>query len=361
MDKIILKAPFNSLSFGNVTYNIARELYKKDVKTSIFPIGGNVDLGAFDKIDKDFSEWISDGIKSRLTSIKKDTPCLAMWHIQGSEERISKRSFLYTFYELNNPTFTEKNLCDMHDKVIFSSSHARKCFEKVNCENVASIPLGFDTDFYNTGKDYLKNKIHFGIIGKWEKRKHTGSIIKTWAEKYGNNPDYQLTCCVINPFFKTEQMNQIIGQTLGGKVYANINFLPRLKTNSEINDMMNAIDIDLSGLSGAEGWNLPSFNSTCLGKWSIVLNETSHKDWANSKNSILMESSGKESAEDGVFFKKSQSFNQGEIFNFNKDELVSKFEEAETFKGKINKEGEKLKKEFSYEKTVESILKVINS
>lgn len=356
MDKLIFKAPFNSLSFGNVSYNIARELYKRDIKTSIFPIGNNVDFEAFDKMDKDFKSWIDDGIKSRLTSIKKDTPSLSLWHISGSEERIGKNSFLYTFYELNNPTFTEKNLCDMHDGVIFSSSHAKKCFEKVNCENITSVPLGFDEDFGETNKTYLQDKIHFGLLGKWEKRKHTGEIIKTWAKKYGNNPKYQLTCCVLNPFFKSEQMNQIIGQTLEGKVYGNINFLPRLKTNSEVNEMLNAIDIDLSGLSGAEGWNLPAFNSTCLGKWSIVLNETSHKDWATEDNSIIINSTQKEPAEDGVFFTKNSPFNQGDINKFDKDELVSKLEESESFKGKINEEGKKLKEKFSYKKTVDSIL-----
>ena len=75
----------------------------------------------------------------------------------------------------------------------------------------------------------------------------------------------------------------IASDELGGKTYKNINFLPHLKTNSEMNELYNSIDINLSGLSGAEGWNLPAFNSTCLGKWSIVLNATSHKDWATEK------------------------------------------------------------------------------
>lgn len=357
MEKIILKAAFNSLSFGNVSYNIARELYKKDIKTSIFPIGDNVELSAFDKIDKDFGQWIQSSVNSRLTSIRKDIPCLSIWHINGSEQTPSSKSFLYTFYELDNPTFTEKNICEMHDRTIFSSNHAKKCFEMVNCENVSSIPLGFDEDFGKTDKEYLPNKVHFGLLGKWEKRKHTGRIIKAWAKKYGNNPDYQLTCCVLNPFFKMEQMNQIIGQTLEGKVYGNINFLSRLKTNSEVNDFLNSIDIDLSGLSGAEGWNLPAFNASCLGKWSLVLNNTSHKDWANDKNSILIEPNGTESAEDGMFFHKNQPFNQGNINTFNEDDLISKLEYAETFKGKTNKEGEKLKEKFTYSNTVDSILK----
>ena len=41
---------------------------------------------------------------------------------------------------------------------------------------------------------------------------------------------------------------------------------------SKVNILINNIDIDLSGLSNGEGWNLPAFNATALGKWSIVSN-----------------------------------------------------------------------------------------
>ena len=154
-------------------------------------------------------------------------------------------------------------------------------------------------------------------------------------------------------------MNQIISQTLSGKQYGNINFLPRLKTNSEVNEFHNAIDIDLSGMSGAEGWNLPAFNATCLGKWSIVLNCSSHKDWANKDNCILVEPSGSESAEDGVFFKQGSPFNQGEISIFKKDSLIEAMEKSEKMVGTKNENGVSLREDFSYEKTVSSILKIM--
>lgn len=99
-------------------------------------------------------------------------------------------------------------------------------------------------------------------MGKFEKRKHTEKIIKLWLSKYGNNNKYQLTVCVTNPFFKQEEMSAVIHNTLEGKRYSNVNFLPYLKTNSEVNELLNSIDIDLTGLSGAEGWNLPAFNAT---------------------------------------------------------------------------------------------------
>ena len=54
-------------------------------------------------------------------------------------------------------------------------------------------------------KKYLnENVVHFGIMGKFEKRKHTEKIIKLWLSKYGNDNNYQLSVCCTNPFFKEE-------------------------------------------------------------------------------------------------------------------------------------------------------------
>ena len=166
---------------------------------------------------------------------------------------------------------------------------------------------------------------------------------------------------VTNPFFKPDQMNQVIGQALEGRKYTNINFVPFLKTNSEVNELLNAIDIDLTGLSGGEGWNIPAFNATCLGKWSVVLNNTSHKDWANESNSILIEPDGKQEIYDGAFFHKGAEFNQGYMCTFSKESFSSAVEKAVNKCNSINTEGEKLKNEFTYEKTISKILKIIET
>jgi len=359
MQEIIFKCPINSLSFGNVSFNLMREMFKRDMTVAHFPIG-NPDASVFNNIDKDFQEWLQGSINNRFKILRKDIPTLQLWHINGSENRITKDHYLLTFYELDSPTNIEKNLVDIHDKVLFSSSHAQKAFKSVGCRNTSSVPMGFDPDFHKTGKEYLKDKIHFGLMGKFEKRKHTSKLLKLWAKKYGNNYNYQLSCCVNNSFMKPEQLNSLIGEALEGQRYGNINFLPFLKTNSEMNELLNAIDIDLTGLSGAEGWNLPSFNATALGKWSIVLNHTSHKDWANESNSILIEPSGKEPAYDGVFFQNGSDFNQGNINTFDNDEVISKMEEAESKCKEENSEGLKLQDIFSYSKTLDSIIAEIS-
>ena len=359
--KLAVDAPINSLSFGNVSINLLREMYKKQMDIALFPVGEQADLEAFDRLDKDFVNWLQSAIDNRFSKIDQDTPTFKLWHINGSERRITPRQYLYTFYELDSPTEVEKSIVNLQNKTIFSSEYARKSFKLFNCKNTESVPVGFDPDFHDTKKEYLKDKIHFGLIGKFEKRKHTAKIIKAWAKKYGNNYKYQLSCLVVNPFVKGDQMNQLLQQTLENERYGNINFIPYLKTNSEVNDLLNAIQIDLSGCSGAEGWNLPSFNSTALGKWSIVLNCSSHKDWATESNSILLQPNGKELAADGMFFSQGTPFNQGNIYTFDTDEFVAAMESAEEKATTTNTEGLKLQKEFTYENTLNKILEVIQN
>ena len=350
MKELIYKGPLNSLSFGNVSYNLLKAMYKQDIDVSIFPIG-KVDVSSFEETSTDFRKWMESAVKNRFSKLKSDVPTLQMWHLNGSEHRVSPRQILYTFYEMSEPTVNEINLAKFQDKVVFSSSYASEKFQGSH-----HAPLGFDEFFCKTDKSYMPNKIHFGLMGKFEKRKHTEKIIKSWIKKYGNNYDYQLTCCITNPFFKKEQMESAIGNILEGKRYGNINFLPFLPQNSQVNDFLNSIDIDLGGMSGAEGWNLPSFNATCLGKWSVVLNATSHKDWANKDNCILVEPSGTEPVYDNIFFHQGSDFNQGDIYTFDEQDFIEAMEKAET-KCKINNtQGEKLKEKFTYQNTLNKIL-----
>jgi len=357
--QLIVEAPINSLSFGNVTYNILRQLWRKGVDVMWCPLSGNASFESFDKIDKEFLKWLEVSANSFSKKIKPDMPTFKLWHLNGSASRIGNNQFLYSFYELDEPTPEEINLAKFQNKIWFSSNYATNKFKELGV-NAEFLPVGFDEDFFKTDKQYLdSNIVHFGLMGKFEKRKHTEKIIKLWLEKYGNNNDYQLSVCVTNPFLNQEEMNVTLSNCLEGKRYTNINFISYLKTNSEVNELLNSIDIDLTGLSGAEGWNLPAFNATCLGKWSIVLNETSHKDWANEENSILVESDGKEECYDGKFFQKGASFNQGNIYTWDRDTVSQAMDKAVSKKGQVNTEGEKLKDKFSYSSSVDRLLKGI--
>ena len=352
--QLIVEAPINSLSFGNVAINLLREMWRKNMQVGLFPIG-KVDNSAHN-IEPEFANWLQNAMNNRFLFLKKDVPSLKLWHLNGSDNRKTEKQYLITFYEASEPTFVEKTLASLQTKTLLCGDYATKHFSNAGCDNVASYNLGFDQSFHITGKKYLPERIHFGLMGKFEKRKHTAKIIQTWLEKYGNNPRYLLSCCITNPFLPPEQMQQIIASTLGGKRYGNINFLPYLQTNAEVNDFLNAIDIDLTGLSGAEGWNLPAFNATCLGKWSVVLNSTAHKDWANETNSILVEPNSTIPIYDGLFFRENDMYNQGSMFDWAKESVIAAFEKAEEKVGTVNEAGIQLSKELTYENTLNQII-----
>ena len=359
--KLLVSAPISSLSFGNVAVNILRELHKKNVELVFFPIGDKVELEAYDKINLDFVKYLQSSTNQRFEQIDKNIPSLKFWHIFGSESRYVKNQSLFTFHEVSEVTAIEKNLLNLQDNIFVTSNYTKKVFEINGVQNVTYVPLGFDNDFHITNKTYLEDKVHFGLLGKFEGRKNTARIIKIWLKLFGNKPEYQLSCAISNPFLEKARFQNEILKVLDGKQYNNINFVPHMQTNSEVNDFLNSIDIDLGGLSGGEGWNLPSFNATALGKWSVVLNATAHKDWATADNSILIEPSSLRDCHDGIFFKKGQAFNQGQFFDISDEEIENAILKSVSYAKKINTEGLKLQSQFTYEKTVETLLSAISS
>ena len=359
--RLLVNAPINGLSFGNVSVNILRELFKKNIDLVFFPIGDKAEMDAYDKIDPDFVKYLQSATNDRYSKISKDIPSLKLWHIFGSETRYSKNQSLFTFHEVSEVTNIEKNLLKLQDNIFVSSNYTKNIFNLNGLDNVTHVPLGFDNDFQITNKTYLQDKIHFGILGKFENRKNTARIIKSWLKLFGNKPEYQLSCAITNPFLDKARFQNELLKVLEGKNYNNLNFVPYMQTNSEVNDYLNSIDIDLGGLSGAEGWNLPSFNATALGKWSVVINATAHKDWATNDNSILIEPSSLKDCYDDVFFKKGQSFNQGQFFDISDQEMDDAILKSLSYAKTPNPEGLKLQKQFTYEKTVETILCAISS
>ena len=98
-----------------------------------------------------------------------------------------------------------------------------------------------------------------------------------------------------------------------------------------------------------------------MGKWSVVLKASAHKDWANDDNSILVEPSGSVPIYDGAFFHQGAPFNQGSMKDFTEEDFYEALEKAESKIGQKNEEGVKLKDKFTYQNTVTSIFREIQN
>lgn len=360
MMKLNFDAPINSLSLGNVSINFLRELHKRDIDVSLFSPSPSIDIKAYDKLDEEFVRWMQSISVFNMKDFSNDTPTLKVWHIKDSEKQLGHNQYLYTFYELDSPTETEVNTVKAQKHVFFSSSESAQLFKDKGCTNVSYVPLGFDPDIKSAVSKGLKEDvIHFSLIGKFEKRKNTQAILYVWGKKFGDDPKYALTCLIDNPFMKEEDVIKAASAAFGGKKPKNVNFLPRLETNSEVNALMASSDINLSGISNGEGWNLPAFNSAALGKWSIVSDCSAHKDWATSKNSILIPIKSKQPCYDNIFFKEGLNYNQGEYYLCNQKLVEKAMDEAVKLAKKPNAEGMSLQTQFTYEKSMDQILSKI--
>ena len=362
MSEFALHLPLNGVSFGQVSTALLREFHQRGVQPSLFTVG-QIDLNT-QEISSDFNKWIESGVKKAFKEHDRNIPIFKLWHLnQDSLTSLSKDQVLFTFYELDEPTPLELNIARNQKRLVVSSNYTKEVFEANGINNCSFVPLGFDKhNFAPKNQQYLEGKIVFNLTGKLEKRKHHKDVIRAWLRKYGNNRDYVLQCAIANPFIKEEDFKALVSQILEEKKYFNINFLGMMQKNVLYNDFLNSGNISI-GMSGAEGWGLPEFQSVALGKHAVILNATAYKEWATPENSVLVEPNGKTEAHDGVFFKKGSLTNQGSIYTFDEDDFIEGCEKAiERYKSNpVNMEGLKVQEDFTYSKTVDSIMEAMNA
>lgn len=359
-----LHLPVNKLSFGQCSINLLKEFHKRGFQPSIFTLGQD-DFASF-KLEDDFKAWFSSCRAKSIKQHKRTTPIFRLWHVnEESLNSFSEKQVLFTFHETDQATEAESNIVRNNQTVLFSSKYSANIFKTFGCENVDNLPLGFDSDSFKIipNRQYVETGVvQFGLGGKLEKRKQHMKILNLWAKKYGNNPKYKLNCALFNPFIPPEAMNQVINMALEGKRYFNINFITFMEDNSAYNDFLNSNSIML-GMSSAEGWGLPEFQSVALGKHALILNATGYKEWATPENTVLVNPTGKVPLADGVFFRADWDFNQGsgfdwtdEVFYKGMEDVIKRFKE-----NNVNEAGLKLQEQFTWSKTVDKIMSVFEN
>ena len=357
--KVAFNAPINSVSFGQVAVAVLRELQRKSVDLSIFPIGGSIDLSSHN-IEAPFQQWLEHCTLSAASTHSRSNPALKIWHLNGGLESVSEKQVLLSFYELDSPTREEINVVK-NNKTLFTSKYTVEVFKQygADCEY---LPLGFDAESFKVvDKQYFTDdRIIFNLCGKFEKRKNHEKTIKAWVKRFGNDKRYSLQCAIYNSFLKPEQNKNIFLGILGDNPPFNVQLVKPMQQNFLYNDFLNSGNIIL-GLSGGEGWGLPEFQSIALGKHGVLMNAHSYKSWAEESMACFVNPNGKLESHDGMFFIKGQPYNQGNIFDFNEDEFVAACEEAikRYESSPLNEEGLKLQEKFTYSRTTDKILQAL--
>lgn len=366
IEKLIFEGPINNLSMGNVSVNLLLELWKKKIDVLYSPIGG-IDINNY-KLSDEFKGWLQQAANRYLKELDRNLVTIRNWHLAGSQSWPSDKRYLLSYHECDGCTPEEIQTIKNINKVFFCGVYSPKVFADYGV-SVDSFNLGFDKEsFYKTNKKYFDDgRIQWLLAGKAEARKGSFKILNLWARKFGKKQGesyktgeqiHFLNCCIINPFYDVKIQENQIAQALSGQRYTNIQFFPFLDREKYC-DLYNASDIDLTGLSLAESWNLPAFNMTALGKWSIVLNAHGHRSWSTPLSSIQISPNGKEKMTDGIFFNDVGPFNIGNRYTWDEKEVENAMDLAVKKAKTPNIIGEELQNVFTYSKTVDYIINKI--
>lgn len=361
---IVFNVPINRVSFGQVSYNLLKEAKKRGHKVFLIPIGP-LDLATINP-DQEMQAWLREAVVNAASGLSKDALGVKLWHLgttdevvgfRGSYERFCHQTILLSFYELDAPTKLELNVARQFDTA-FTSQYTCSVFENAGVKT-RFVPLGFDKDSFSiTDKKYFQDdRIVFGMLGKFENRKHHAKMIRSWVKRFGNDKKYYLQCAIYNPFFSPQMNSNLLMGSMEGKRYWNVNPVAWVPTNQAYNDFLNSNHIVLA-MSGGEGWGLPEFQSVCLGKHAVVLNAHAYKEWANEANSVLVSPLNMIPAADGVFFKENGDINQGRIFSWDEDEFIAACETAigRHLSSPVNNAGLQLQNQFTYSKTFDALI-----
>lgn len=360
MTPFSLQAPFGSVSFGQVSTAITRELFKRGFSGPIFPIG-QPDLST-QKPDPEFNARLQSCINSSQARHSRANRSVRLWHIVGSLESLSSQgNDLITFFELDQLTPTEINILKQQRKVYVTSRYTQTVFTQYGIQSTY-LPLGFDSYGFQTiePRPKIDGVLQSLLAGKLENRKAHMRVLNLWAKRYGNQKGYRLNCALHNPFLKPEDANQLIARALEGKQYWNINWIPWSPTNAEYNSVLQSSEIVIS-CSGGEGRDLPCYHATALGAWPIALRAHAYLDYLTDENAILVNPNGKAPATDGVFFHRGQGINEGNLFTFADEDFYAACDEAEKRANQgVNLKGMELQKQ-TYKETVDALLAGLES
>ncbi len=123
-----VQVPLNSLSFGQVSFNLLYEFYKLGLNPHIFKSSDHqIDFSAYD-FEQDFTNWIIKNHNEALLKHNRNIPCIRLWHINDSLRTYSNRQILLTFHETDQLTPIEANILK-NSEVCVTSKYTQDVFK----------------------------------------------------------------------------------------------------------------------------------------------------------------------------------------------------------------------------------------
>lgn len=355
--KLNLITPINKLGYGVCGVNLLKALIKQSHEVSLFPVGPV-------EVDPINEEYVKKGLEN-ANYFSPFAHSVVIWHAHGLKDlkRFKGKCFGWPIFELTQFNTAECEGIHAMDQLITCSSWGKSVLNRYTSKPIHVVPLGVDSEVFKR-EVYSQNgrgTLNFLNIGKWEIRKGHDVILrvfKKFIKDIWPFDAWKLTLCCHNPFLSKYENDRWANQFrdgLGNKVEVIEN---RLTNQSDVVELMNRSHVGIFP-ARAEGWNLELLEMMSLGKPCLTTNYSAHTEFCNKNNSYLVDLDGVEKAYDGSFFFGAGEW--GKITEETEKELLSKLTDIcrdWCYDRLINPLG--ICEEFSWEKSVEKLLKVVS-
>lgn len=347
---MFLQCPINSLGYGQVGYNISKQLAKHlGDNLTIFPIGQPEpelyeELAQFDWRNKD-------------ENLKWSQPCLKIWHQNGLHESVGRGEKVgFPIFELNQFTKEEKMSMKGCHQLVVCSKWAKNIVEDQIGTTPKVIPLGIDRSIFNENNNVRRKPTIFFNCGKWEIRKGHDIIKKCFETAFSQDDNVELWMMCENPFLG-EKNNDWINYYKSSSIANKIRFIPRQKYHRDVYNIMRQVDVGVFPVR-AEGWNLELLELLSCGKHVITTDYSGHTEFTNRNNSYIVETDKLIQAQDGIWFHGQGEW--AELGQRQEDQIINHMRETHRLKQdselELNLAGIETAIKFSWENTAREIL-----
>jgi len=355
---INLSCPINQLGYGVTGLNLSKALSDLKQTVALFVIG-NVE--APEQYHEDLKQMISN---SRMPDW--NAPSIRIWHQHDMTQFVGRgEKYGFPIFELDKFTDLEKHHLAYLDKWFVTSEWSKSILvdqlKSINGEDhmnekTSVIPLGVDRSIFRESVSHRPETIFYNC-GKWEVRKGHDVLVKAFNEAFNEDDDVELWMMCDNPFYNEEENFKWERLYRTSKLGDKVRVIPRQQSQQDVYNIMNQTDCGVFP-SKAEGWNLELLEMMSCGKQVIATNYSSHTEFCNEDNCMLVETEELEDAHDGKWFR-----GQGQWAKIG-DKEISKLAELmrEVHEKKkkdalnINQAGVDTAKKFSWENSAKKII-----
>jgi glycosyltransferase involved in cell wall biosynthesis len=354
--KLNVNCPINSTGYGITSQNIVKSLYKKGIDLSLFPIGSNLEVNT-----KEDHELISSLVQ-KSDSFDYNAPCLKIWHQFDLASKIGNgHYYTFPFFEVDKITAREQHHLNYSDFIFVASNWAKKVLQNNSVNKPIYVaPLGVDLSIFHTKPKIKiqKDNYVFFHIGKWEIRKAQDFLIKAFSLAFKPTDNVELRLLPHNPFLKEEELKQWYSLVQQSPLVSKIKIYERLPTQYHVADFIDNTDCGVF-LSRAEGWNNEIIESMAMNKPIIATDYSAHTEYLTDKNAFKVGVDHTESANDGKWF---NGFgNWAKLDQKQLDQTIDYMRYVYNNDIRNNLEGVMTANYYTWDNTVDSILKHINS